>query len=889
MIEDLQSTNDSTVVYFLCKDGQEDKNSVRCILRNILFQMMERSSKKMDLHHAVEVSRLHAKSQYAESMETLWALLRKMLIIENSICCLIDGLDECADSKEEIISFISTLSTVFEHNGAKAKLAVISRLDTLYIEESSLQWSTLVLQASDLKDDIISITRSKLVTSKRLSTHPKRDYLEQKLVENADGMVLWVDLMVQELEAGHWNTAMVLSRPPRGLSAIYTSILQRIAKDKMSSDRVQHALQLVVAARRPLKIEELALCLAINEGLSSHEEYTVRGNPDQECRELILQSSPMLYLQADRSVQLSHASIRDFLLGNNIPDDLAQFRLLPSRINEQMAFTLLSYLKLELLLMNNDRFSQPALDVYPLVEYATLSLVHHCSRSGQSVELSTRLVEFFDSAQGWRWLQSTLFFNIDRPSRQMLEAELRNWSHSLDIDTVSKETLGHFRLSIPRTRFEAIGSSDCRDQEVSAIMDFKADALVDRGSWEDLKEAVEIYEEILYHDTNRLGRDHEEVRTSQYKLARSWCFLGMFQKAEKLSLEIYEAYKVELGPEDPLTVLSLSQVAHVAWKQGRLGKAAALLTQILEIERRTLGSEHPSTIINLANFGAIKKEMGLMEEAETMQRNILETHTRLLGSDHPDRLNSAHYLARSLDALGHYSEAFSIYSEVIDIKSRVYGPDHASTLLGKHDLAETMKKMGDLDGAAKLRKEVLDVRVKTLGPNHRDTLFSMGNMAITYLENENWKDLEEAERLAKLALAGLQKTQGLEDSRTPIVIYILAHIYHSQKRPEEAAQIERMLVDHAQQYFEPDDTRTLDRMINLANTLNDLEDWEPLEALQMDIVDAEERVRGPDHPDTIVAKENLAQVRELLETKRGNQEVLIQDSTAQCVSNQEAS
>lgn len=36
--------------------------------------------------------------------------------------------------------------------------------------------------------------------------------------------------MIQELEAGHWNVELVLKKLPRGLSAMYSVIIDRIIR-----------------------------------------------------------------------------------------------------------------------------------------------------------------------------------------------------------------------------------------------------------------------------------------------------------------------------------------------------------------------------------------------------------------------------------------------------------------------------------------------------------------------------------------------------------------------------------------------------------------------------------------------------------------------------------
>jgi hypothetical protein len=53
--------------------------------------------------------------------------------------------------------------------------------------------------------------------------------IQEKLINDSEGMFLWIDLMIKELEAGHWDINSVLQKAPEGLSGIFEAILKRIA------------------------------------------------------------------------------------------------------------------------------------------------------------------------------------------------------------------------------------------------------------------------------------------------------------------------------------------------------------------------------------------------------------------------------------------------------------------------------------------------------------------------------------------------------------------------------------------------------------------------------------------------------------------------------------
>lgn len=122
--------------------------------------------------------------------------------------------------------------------------------------------------------------------------------------------------MVSELEAEHWNVEAVLEKPPTGVSALYTSILCRLVEKSQSFVTPVRVLKLVLAAARPLKLGEFVFGVAMLAGSSDHvHEYYHRCDSQSEALDLVNRVSPLLTVMPDETVQLVHASLKDFLLG----------------------------------------------------------------------------------------------------------------------------------------------------------------------------------------------------------------------------------------------------------------------------------------------------------------------------------------------------------------------------------------------------------------------------------------------------------------------------------------------------------------------------------------------------------------------------------------------
>ena len=149
-------------------------------------------------------ARLGAKTPHAQNMAQLWKLLQQMLGKAIRVCCVIDGLDECSNVIEDQVSFINQLSVLFHTAKATTRLAVISRLDKSEISDPSL-WTSVQIHTSDVQEDITKFVSIKLQDSVVLRWHREKDRLQKTLIEGSDGMILWAELMIKELKAGHWN------------------------------------------------------------------------------------------------------------------------------------------------------------------------------------------------------------------------------------------------------------------------------------------------------------------------------------------------------------------------------------------------------------------------------------------------------------------------------------------------------------------------------------------------------------------------------------------------------------------------------------------------------------------------------------------------------------
>jgi tetratricopeptide (TPR) repeat protein len=739
IIYDLQSRRDLVVAYIFCKDGEENKNDLQSILRNLVFQLLEKfSSDDKRFHTLVQNARLSEKSLFVQSIDIIWSMLGWMLRESNHVYCVLDGLDECNNSVSERASFLVRLTEVFKAEGHTAKLVVISRLDSSEVADKSSLWKCVQIQSSDVREDIERFTSTRLQGSRTLRTHPESDHLLSSLVDSSDGMILWTELMIEELEAGHWNVQRVLLKPPRGLSAIYASILHRIS-EAAPMERVQRALQLILAASRPLSLEELALGLAVTEGLCSHEEYDLRGNPTAEGREIVLVSNPLLMIMPDETVQLTHTSLKDYLLGSQAPPILPAFQFRIGSVHHGMALVLISYLSFQCFKTKLDNQMQ---EKCHLLEYASTWLVHHSTQTEDPRRTAEMLIAFFQIAQGWGWLQRLQeTYKLSYGHLLLMQSQLKHWAQLADVDSEDRITLGGFLLVLARRRYEDMKASPIHNPSVLEAMASLSSAYRYHGYF---SEAEELAVQVLETRKEALGAEHPGTLLGISNLASTYSSQGRWKEAEELEVQLLETREKVLGVEHPDTLTSMGNLASTYFDQGRWKEAEELAVQVLETRKKVLEAEHPDTLLSMGDLALTHFSQGRLKEAEELAVQVLETKKKVLGAEHLDTLLSMGNLASTYSYQGRWKEAEELEVQVLETRKKVLGVEHPITLLSISNLASTYFDQGRLKKAEKLEVQVLEMKKKVLGAEHPDTLTSMNNLAHT------WRSLGKAEESINL-------------------------------------------------------------------------------------------------------------------------------------------
>ena len=200
-----------------------------------------------------------------------------------------------------------------------------------------------------------------------------------------------------------------LEELPESLDETYERILREIRKPNQG--HAHRLLQCLVAAVRPLRVEELAEILAFDfntEGLG-----TPKLNPgwrweDQEEAVMSACSSLVIIIKDgdSRIVQFSHFSVKEYLTSDRLAEssrDVSRYHILL-----EPAHTILAQACLGVLLRLDDRIDRDKIKQYPLAGYAAEHWVKHAEYENVASRIKGGMECLFDADKphfaAWLWI-----------------------------------------------------------------------------------------------------------------------------------------------------------------------------------------------------------------------------------------------------------------------------------------------------------------------------------------------------------------------------------------------------------------------------------------------------------------------------------------------------
>ncbi len=364
--------------------------------------------------------------------------------------------------------------------------------------------------------------------------------------------------------------------------------------------------------------------------------------------------------------------------------------------------------------------------------------------------------------------------------------------------------------------------------------------------------------EILDKASNDMGtglaKDPEVQAQMMQVMASTYLNLGLNARAHELAKRALDARLSLLGPDDPKTLQSMTQLGRVLDHEGHEPEAEKMQRQVLAAQRRILGPDDPLTIETMGSLAWIVQTQGRFDEAEKLTSEVIAIATRRLGPESTQVLEAMGNLSADLWNQGRYAEAEQEYRQLLDIDHRVLGPDHPRTLTAMSNLAVTIQTEGRLSEAEQVSRELLAKEQRVLGAEHPSTLSLMFNLA-GLLDNEGRH--AEAERLYRETLAIQSRTLGAEHPRTLLTDSALADELYNEGHFHESEQLNQETLAVMVRVIGPEHPSTLVCQANLAKDLIKEGRYVEAENNARTAFDALTRNLGPQHPYTLDALQQL--------------------------------
>ncbi|KAM6476251.1 hypothetical protein HDV62DRAFT_396184 [Trichoderma sp. SZMC 28011] len=393
------TVSQNIICYFFFKDGGEGKMDSAQALCAILHQLFIHMPQLMA--HALASHKKYSQDLMRRTDE-LWRIF--LDCVDSSpvpIICLLDALDECEE--EGRTSLTKKLCDLYLNTNSstppRLKFLITSRpYETFKMSFDRLTASPAYLhfdgddKSGQIGQEINLVidVRVDYITSS--FTAEDRNKISQRLKNMESRTYLWLHLTLEIIERNmsaysrRLDMEEFLSKLPSTVSDAYEKILSRSQDDK----KVEALLQIVLAAERPLTLDEAnyALTLALGDEFSSHEKLQENLWPQDRFKTTPGNLCGLFISIHDSKLYLIHQTAREFLLDTN-PSGAWRGRLNLSRSHGILAKACISYL-----LMLDAQFENltKLKEKYPFSSYAANSwFLHFESQDASSTDTSRKL------------------------------------------------------------------------------------------------------------------------------------------------------------------------------------------------------------------------------------------------------------------------------------------------------------------------------------------------------------------------------------------------------------------------------------------------------------------------------------------------------------------
>ncbi|KAF2732444.1 hypothetical protein EJ04DRAFT_496968 [Polyplosphaeria fusca] len=301
----------STVLYYFCNIQHSQNTKPAYALSTLTAELIRDNTDLASYVYEAYV----AKSQPASNFR-IKQLLQELLNALPFTRIIVDGVDELDfEQQQQILDDILPLATTNDLKRICKVLISCRNIATTFSRLRKYPTLDLDKQRTFMDASISSYIKSelaKLCSNMQFENHGAQgvfNEMEHELMEKAEGMFLWVNLVICSLKRHHGIVELrkAVRDLPKGLDAMYSRIMAQILhdQDEQLASIVMTTLSWVVHSVRPLKTFELVgtLCLRSDDDASERRACSWEWLFDT-CKPLLTESK-------SGSVQFMHFTTRE--------------------------------------------------------------------------------------------------------------------------------------------------------------------------------------------------------------------------------------------------------------------------------------------------------------------------------------------------------------------------------------------------------------------------------------------------------------------------------------------------------------------------------------------------------------------------------------------------
>ncbi|KAJ6103492.1 hypothetical protein N7486_005919 [Penicillium sp. IBT 16267x] len=345
-------------------------------------------------------------------VDELWRILTTAALadVSHKTICIFDALDECHEKDQGRL--IEKLQFFYQQTSSLTKDTYLKFLVTSrpydYIQDNfraiTDSFPHVHIKGEEENDrihgeiDLVVKVRVRELAETVPLSPDVHQRVEQQLLQMEHRTYLWLYLAIDDIRTTFKRslrpTEYSITLIPPSVNAAYEKILYRVPADEMYT--VKKMLEIIVAARRPLTIREMAMAL----GIATYPEVrtTKEGGLDPTHLQRKLRQLCGLFIFTNNSkIYLIHQTAREFLIQKRSLENphLMYYWSSLNDAENQMAEICLRYLLMEDL---EEDEGQPSFKIRELLEYSAVHWADHVRKMTLMLdqEVQNRLHSVYD-------------------------------------------------------------------------------------------------------------------------------------------------------------------------------------------------------------------------------------------------------------------------------------------------------------------------------------------------------------------------------------------------------------------------------------------------------------------------------------------------------------